>query len=414
MKGKELVPEVKRFEPMSPGQSSIQLVIEQWETMNQVAQVFLDAKGFLPSHIKTKNEALAVMIKGAELGIPFTEALNHIYPVNGRTTCMGQLLLALMQRAGFQFKQHKISDKGAVVTGRSPGGQWVSAEFTVQDAQKAGLLTDKDKIYTWGKYPKDMMFYRALSRFAKQYAAGVTGGLILAEEVGVPVTINEDGEQVIDGDVELDAPGAEIPRMTQDQLDKFFELMPVEEDQLLFLDWLFERGSVETTADGQPSLATLMEPVARDLLERWDDVQQELFEFAKKKKDEVDPETYAAFRQDLLNAGYTLIETPEEGSRNMDLLIEKKEAIEALIKEHNLDGAKLKKWFQEDTQTFAGKIGQNQFKKLSFGETSLNVLEEILSTADKWIPLAIKKGLTKQTKPKNTKKTQKRTKPPAS
>lgn len=398
-------------QPLPPVQSSIQLVVGQWDTMNQVADVFLKSKGFLPDHITSKEQALSIMIKATELGIPFTEGFNFIYPVKGRTTCMGQLLMALMQRHGFLFRQHKITEKGAVVTGRVPGGEWVSAEFTLEDAKKAGLLDDKDKAYTWGKYTKDMMFWRAVGRFSKQYAAGVTGGLILAEEVGVPVTINEQGEQVINGEVELDSSGAEIPLMTQEQLDKFLELMPGEGEQVLFADFLFERGSIEAGEDGQPSLATLMEPVARDLLERWDVIQGELFEFIKKKKEPTDPGVYRAFRQDLINAGYNLMEIPEEGSAEADALEEKKKEVDALIKEHKLDGAKLKKWFNEKTKRFSTKIGQNKFKNLSFGETSLDVLQDILDTADQWLPLAIKAGLVKETKKK--KANQKR-KPPES
>ena len=404
-KGKELQ---QYDQPLPPAGSPIETVLANWNVMNQVADVFLGAKGFLPDHIKTKNEALAVMIKGAELGIPFSEALNYIYPVKGRTTCMGQLLMALMQRHGFQFKQHKITKSGVVITGKPPGGQWVSAEFTLEDAQKAGLVNDKDKSYTWGKYTKDMMFWRAVSRFSKQYAAGVTGGLILAEEVGIPVTINERGEQVIDGEVELDAPGAEIPLMTQEQLDKFLELMPAEEDQLLFADFLFERGSIEANDEGQPSLATLMEPVARDLLERWDVIQGELFEFVKKKEERIDPAIYKAFRQDLVSAGYKLVEIPEEGSTEADAIEEKKRQIENLIQEHGLDGAKLKKWFNEKTKRLSGKIGQNQYKKLSLANTPIVILQEILDTADTWLPLAKKAGLVKETK----KKAPKQTKPP--
>jgi phage recombination protein Bet len=212
------------------------------------------------------------------------------------------------------------------------------------------------------------------------------------------------GEMV---DIESKEVEPEIPPMSQEQLYQLLELLPNQEEQLLFRDFLFERGSIETNQEGQPSFATLMEPVARDLLERWDVIQTELEEFTKRQKEKIDPETYQAFQHDLIDAGYQLIGPPEDGSEQADLLAEKKQKLDDLITNHGLDSAKVKRWLNEKTKRFSGKIGENQFRKLSFLETPISVLQEILDTADTWIPLAIEEGLVKGKKAP-------RRKPPAS
>ncbi len=392
-----------------PRTGSLDLMINNWDAMVQMSETLL-ASGFLPVHIKKKEQAIAILMKGAELGVPPMEALSSLYVVNGRVVCMGQLLMSLMQRAGFEFKQHKITDKGATVTGRSPGGQWVSAEFTRKDADDAGLLNDTSK-QPWQKYTKDMMFWRAVSRFSKQYAPAITSGVVLAEEVGIPVTVSDSGgEQEIAGDIDIDASGSDIPMLSQEQLAEFLALVP-EEQWPLLADFLFEQGNIEANEQGQPSMATMMEPVAADLLQRWEEVQLSFEEYLKKQGEKsITPETYEAFKRDLLNAGYKLAFTPQTEDEAA-IQKEKKEEVDALVKKHKLDGPKLKEWLDQTTTTFSGKIAKNQFGKYSYSETSLDILQMILDTADKWLPLAEKAGLQADKKKKQTKKTDK---PPAS
>jgi hypothetical protein len=65
-----------------------------------------------------------------------------------------------------------------------------SSEFTIEDAKKAGLLTSGNR-GSWEKYPRNMLFARALSNGAKWHCADIFGG---------PVYVPEEMGAIVDGD----------------------------------------------------------------------------------------------------------------------------------------------------------------------------------------------------------------------
>ena len=54
--------------------------------------------GFLPSTIKTPEQAVAVMLKGQELRIPPMYALSNIVVIQGKPAANAELMLALIYR----------------------------------------------------------------------------------------------------------------------------------------------------------------------------------------------------------------------------------------------------------------------------------------------------------------------------
>ncbi len=69
----------------------------EWKLLREMAASLVPT-GFLPSGIKTPEQAVAVMLKGRELRVPPMYALSNIVVVQGKPTCGAELMLALIYR----------------------------------------------------------------------------------------------------------------------------------------------------------------------------------------------------------------------------------------------------------------------------------------------------------------------------
>ena len=77
--------------------------------------------GFLPTAIKTPQQAVAIVLMGRELGVPMMQSLREIYVVAGKPTLSGQMMLGLARstREGLHPEsQERRSPKGDQVDGR--------------------------------------------------------------------------------------------------------------------------------------------------------------------------------------------------------------------------------------------------------------------------------------------------------
>jgi hypothetical protein len=160
--------------------------------MVQQASVLVKS-GFLPAEIKTPEQALAIMIKGRELGIPPMVALSHIYIIKGKPSCGVQLQLGLCYERIPGFKCEVYSTKQqAVCVVKRPGHKAFKTSFSIDDAKAAGLTAND--IYR--KYPQIMLEYRAIGHALKIAAPEVTMGL---ETPGMfePSIIEEDDDIVV-------------------------------------------------------------------------------------------------------------------------------------------------------------------------------------------------------------------------
>jgi hypothetical protein len=139
-------------------------------------------------------DAFFVVMYGRELGIPAMTALKTIYVVDGKPSCSGQALLALMRRAGVEVEipdPSTVTDK-ATIRIRRPGGEWREYTYTEQMAKDAGLIGKG----TWGKYKREMLIWRAVSTANKYECSDITGGLYTIEELSPQTVLDADGAPV--------------------------------------------------------------------------------------------------------------------------------------------------------------------------------------------------------------------------
>jgi len=183
------------------------LSLEQWQAMRDQAGILLKSN-FLPTSIKTAEQAVAIAMMAHELGIGMWAGFSSINVIQGKPTISVQLMLALIYRSGLCAKVAvtEETDTRCTVVMQRKGQNPHSETFTVEDAQRLNLLA-KDN---WKTQPRTMLRWRAVAACARVCFTDVILGLYTADELGGDLPMGT--EPIIDIDTHrvLDARTGEI------------------------------------------------------------------------------------------------------------------------------------------------------------------------------------------------------------
>lgn len=125
-------------------------------------------------------QACVKIAAGAEYGLPPVVSMTGINVIKGRVTLSANVMAAIMKRAGYKLKTRFDGEQNCVITVIDPGGEELGeSSFSMDDARKAGLGGDN-----WKKFPRNMLFARAVSNAARWFAPEVLTGAITPEELG--------------------------------------------------------------------------------------------------------------------------------------------------------------------------------------------------------------------------------------
>lgn len=181
---------------------------DEMEVMKWQAGVLI-ASGFLPRHIQKPEHAIAIMLKGRELGVPPWTALTKIQIIQGTPTTAPELMLALIYKSGeLADMQIDSQETACTVTMTRRGMSPITATFTMEDAEKM-QLAGKDN---WKKQPATMLKWRAVSACARVAFPDVIQGMYTPEEIAPDTMVNDMGEIV-----ELPKPAKSPVLTTQDR-----------------------------------------------------------------------------------------------------------------------------------------------------------------------------------------------------
>jgi hypothetical protein len=161
----------------------------EWLALKDQATTVVKS-GLLPSAIKTAEQAIAIALKGRELGIPVMQAFAHIHIIQGKPTISAELMLSLIFRncPGAVVDYVETDDLRCVIQAKRPNGSAVRFSFSMEDAKKAGLLS-KD---SWSKYPGAMLRARAIAIMARAlFPDAINGCSYTPEELGAD--LDDDG-----------------------------------------------------------------------------------------------------------------------------------------------------------------------------------------------------------------------------
>lgn len=170
---------------------------DTWQMMKEQAGMLVKT-GFLPTAIKTPEQAVAIMLKGRELNIPSMYALSNIAVIQGKPVANAELMLALIYRDHGDEAIRFTQSDNKVCTIAYRRRSWKQAQtqsYTIEEAKQAGLLNNQ----TWQKYPQAMLRARCVSAVARLAFPDSIGGMYTPEELGAAVTVSDEGTiEVID------------------------------------------------------------------------------------------------------------------------------------------------------------------------------------------------------------------------
>ncbi len=155
-----------------------------------------------PHYRKIGSEGIyAIIQKAKSIGIDPLDALNgSFYFVHGKVELTSTMMNDLIRRKGHSItKDKKSDDKICILHGkRKDNGDTWCESFSIEDALQAGIYQNQ-----WLKYPKDMLFARALSRLARQLFPDVIKGCYVQEEISQAVESNLESPEVVKKEVVL-------------------------------------------------------------------------------------------------------------------------------------------------------------------------------------------------------------------
>jgi len=141
--------------------------------------------------VRDASQAVVKMLAGREMGIGPIAALSSIHVVEGRPTAGASLLAAMVKRSGrYDYRVVTRSDAECVLEWFDAGKSVGMSGFNVDDAKRAGLWGKAN----WNKYPRAMLFARALTEGLRVFAPDAAGGaLYTPEELRPDAVADEDG-----------------------------------------------------------------------------------------------------------------------------------------------------------------------------------------------------------------------------
>lgn len=250
----------------------------EWNAIHSMAAT-LATSDVVPWKLKRKPGDIAVVLLAArEYGIPALMALSKLPVVNGTPAPMGELMQALVARAGHRMTAAFYNPDGSRYRGgpitRQHYGQatyrrrdWPedqTLEFSVDEALRAGLVDritedgvciavdDKGKPLPWQLYTPNMCRWRAVANAARLDFADVMLGLsylpeelgALVDEAGYPIEATDEAGRT----VRMATPQAHEERVAQENLER---LLAIDDDAQL--DYRLEQLAGHAEANGYAS-----------------------------------------------------------------------------------------------------------------------------------------------------------------
>ncbi len=144
--------------------------------------------------VRDQSQAIVKMLYGRELGFSPVVSMMGIHIIEGKPSLSSNLLATLVKRSGkYEYRVVESTEKRCDIRFLQRDGNKFeivgNSEFTIEDAKLAGVTAKP----SWTRYPKAMLFARALSAGVKLYCPDVSAcPLYVPEELGA--TVNEDGD----------------------------------------------------------------------------------------------------------------------------------------------------------------------------------------------------------------------------
>lgn len=129
--------------------------------------------------VESAQQALMIAMAGKDLGFSYTQALRAFHVVKGKPTLSADgMVAACLQHGDCEwFRPVRVTDTEAVWATKPRGGEVIEYRFTMEDAQRAGLVNDM-----YRKHPKRMLSARCKAYLARDVYPHLLMGLVTDDE----------------------------------------------------------------------------------------------------------------------------------------------------------------------------------------------------------------------------------------
>lgn len=199
-----------------------------------VNEIQVMAKAFAESGMftdaKQMGQAFVKIQAGQEIGIPPFAAMSGIHIIQGKPTLGAGLIASAVKGSGkYDYKVQKLDDKICSIDFLQGGEVIGNSTFTIEDAKKA-LTKNIDK------FPKNMLFARAISNGVKWFCPDVFAGPVYVPEEMPEQTVDVSHVEVIEQ--------PKVPTLNSKQFEKLLT-MPIESIEKYLTS--VEEGKLELT-----------------------------------------------------------------------------------------------------------------------------------------------------------------------
>lgn len=168
--------------------------------------------GLFGNSPKTQGELITKMVAGAENGIPPFAAASGIHIIQGKAEVGADLLARMVKESPkYNYRVRKLDDEACVLVFFEDGEECGESSFTMLDAKRAGLASGM-----YGKYPRNMLFARAMSNGVAWYCPDVSSSRLYAQgEISEQAQPERNGHETVIHDVTVEPAPVLAPVLEQ-------------------------------------------------------------------------------------------------------------------------------------------------------------------------------------------------------
>jgi len=175
------------------------LAVQNEMTITSLSEIFAQSGYF--SDARGAAQAAVKILAGRELGLPPIASMTGINIIKGKVSLSAVVMASVLKRTpGYDYKVVELSESICKIEFIHSGQSLGVSKFDMQDAKQAGLLDSG----MYKKYPRNMLFARAMSNGIRWYCPEVLGGPAYTPgeiEAGADSEGEDNGNNVIDVEV---------------------------------------------------------------------------------------------------------------------------------------------------------------------------------------------------------------------
>ena len=178
-------------------------VIKSFDDVERAA-LAMSKSGFFQDS-RDAAQAVVKILAGQEMGFGPFASMTGVYIISGRPSIGANLMAASVKKSGrYNYRVIEMTDTVCEIAYFEGGQEIGRSRFTIEDARKAGTKN-------LDKYPRNMLFARAMSNGCRWYCPDVFNGAAVYTPEELGANVNEDGEVIEVSPVVITQPAAPQP-----------------------------------------------------------------------------------------------------------------------------------------------------------------------------------------------------------